>query len=144
VRAIDEAHSTQNAFDIRRPIGIELTIEVREPLKFVPWLQLESDLGGPIFSAFDTDQSWRQPRAPGTYTSTAWIPGDLLNEGTVVVTASLNTFVSGGRADIAARALEAITFQVLDAGDGTTSRGDYVGTWTAPVRPLLSWDLSSR
>ena len=115
-----------------------------EPLTFVPWIQLESDLGGPIFSAFDTDPDWRQPRAPGTYTSTAWIPGNLMNEGTVLVTASLNTFVSGGRADIVARALEAITFQVLDAGDGTTSRGDYVGTWTAPVRPLLSWDLSSR
>ena len=141
IRAIDADHITQDAFDIRRPIGIEVTYDVLEPLTFVPWIQLESDLGGPIFSAFDTDPDWRQPRAPGTYTSTAWIPGDLLNEGTVVVTISLHTFAAGGKAEIHAMGRQAIAFQVLDAGDGTTSRGDAVGTWIAPVRPLLKWDL---
>jgi hypothetical protein len=57
----------------------------------------------------------------------------------MTVSASLNTFVSGGRSDVHARADGVVSFQVTDPGDGSTSRGHFVGTWTAPVRPLLRW-----
>ena len=37
--------------------------------------------GDVAFNALDTSARWREPSAPGEYVSTAWIPGNLLNEG---------------------------------------------------------------
>jgi lipopolysaccharide transport system ATP-binding protein len=100
---------------------------------------LTSGDGQPIFTAIDTDTRWRAPQPRGTYTSTAWIPGNLLNEGTVSVAVALGTFMSGGKTVRQAQANDAVAFQVVDPGEGGTARGDYPGVWTAPVRPLLRW-----
>jgi lipopolysaccharide transport system ATP-binding protein len=121
-------------------VGIELELELLpsdEPV--VPWLALYTDLGAHVFSAFDTDEAWTAPREPGVYRSVAWIPENLLNEGTILVTASLLTFASGAKAIRHAHVENAVAFQVVDPGLGDTARGNYVGTWTAPVRPLLEW-----
>jgi lipopolysaccharide transport system ATP-binding protein len=143
VRVVDEHGATVDSIDVRRRVGIEIAFEVRrreQPI--VPGIALVNDQGSPVFSAMDTDAGWREPRDPGVYTSTAWIPGNLLNEGTVVVSIALGTHSSGGKMLRHAVAADVVAFQVFDPGEGGTARGDYPGAWTAPVRPLLDWTLS--
>ena len=57
----------------------------------------------------------------------------------MVVSVALGSYAPGGKTVRQATANEAVAFQVIDPGEGGTARGDYAGTWTAPVRPLLQW-----
>jgi len=140
VRVVDEHGHTVESVDVRRPVGIEIAFEVkRGEQPFVPGIALMNDQGSAVFSAMDTDPRWRQPCEPGRYTSTAWIPGNLLNEGTIVASIALGTFTPGGKTLRHATANDAVAFQVIDPGEGGTARGDYAGVWSAPVRPLLDW-----
>ena len=126
--------------DVRRPVGIEVNFTITaQKYQFVPGIALVNDQGQPIFSAIDTDVIWRDPQPDGDYTSTAWIPPTLLNEGAVLVSIALGTFAAGGRTIRQAHAPDVVAFHVVDHGEGGTARGDYPGTWSAPVRPLLSW-----
>ena len=47
----------------------------------------------------------------------------------------------GGKMIRQAVANDIVAFQVFDPGEGGTARGDYAGTWVAPVRPLLQWTV---
>jgi lipopolysaccharide transport system ATP-binding protein len=140
VRVVDRCGRTVESIDVRRPIGVEISFDVlRREQPLVPGIVLTNDQGSAVFSAMDTSPAWRQPCDPGPYRSTAWIPGNLLNEGTIVVSVALGTFVSGGKTERHATANDAVAFQVVDPGEGGTARGDYAGVWSAPVRPLLEW-----
>jgi len=142
VRVVGENSATVESVDVRCRVGIEITFEVRRREQpFVPGIVLVSDQGAPIFSAMDTNPAWREPCDPGMYTSTAWIPGNLLNEGTIVVSVALGTHSPGGKMVRQAVANDIVAFQVFDPGEGGTARGDYAGTWVAPVRPLLQWTV---
>jgi lipopolysaccharide transport system ATP-binding protein len=143
VRVVDETMATVDTIDVRRQVGIELTLEILDQShSFVPMLALVTDLGQPIFSALDTDPAWLQPRPPGVYRCIAWIPPNLLNEGMVVVSVTVVTFVSGGNAYRHASITDAVAFQVIDAGEGGTARGDYTLIFPATVRPLLEWSTT--
>jgi lipopolysaccharide transport system ATP-binding protein len=142
VRVVDETGTSVASIDIRRRVGIEMTFEIeRREQPIVPGIVLVNEQGSPVFSAMDTNPAWREPCDTGRFTSTAWIPGNLLNEGTMVVSVALGTYSPGGKTLRQAVANEAVAFQVVDPGEGGTARGDYPGTWTAPVRPLLDWTL---
>jgi lipopolysaccharide transport system ATP-binding protein len=140
LRIVDRDLVTQGTVDVRDSVGIEVTLDVlpTDAPPFVPWLALYNDRGDHIFSAMDTDPAWRESRAPGRYVSTAWIPGNFLNEGAIVVSVSMNTFASE-RSIRQAYVDGALTFHVVDHGAGGTARGHYGGTWPGPVRPLLEW-----
>jgi lipopolysaccharide transport system ATP-binding protein len=141
VRVVTEALETVESSDVRCPVGIELQYDVlaeRDPM--VPGISLMNDQGQVIFAAMDTDSSWRKPLPPGRYRSVAWIPGNLLNEGMTIVSVSLASH-SPGRMIRQMYAREVVAFQVIDPGEGGTARGDYLGVWSAPVRPLLRWSL---
>jgi lipopolysaccharide transport system ATP-binding protein len=140
VRAVGRDAATASSADIREPVAIELEFDVlRDDVEVVPWLALHTDLGAHIFSAMNTDPVWQSPRPCGRYVTRGWIPANLLNEGTILVTPSLLTFTPGGKALRHAHVDEAIAFQVVDSGEGDTSRGHYGSTWAGPVRPLLEW-----
>jgi lipopolysaccharide transport system ATP-binding protein len=142
VRVVTEALETVEAVDVRSPVGIEISFDVlaeRDP--FVPGIALVNDQGEAIFGAMDTDPAWQKPRPPGRYASVAWIPGNLLNEGTTIVSVALGTHSAGGKMIRHAEAREVVAFQVIDPGEGGTARGAYAGVWSGPVRPLLRWGL---
>ena len=142
VRVVSESRETIESVDVRKPVGIEITFEIREQQQqFVPGITLTTDQGQPIFSAIDTNPMWRDSQPPGTYTSIAWVPPNLLNEGMISVAVALGTFTPGGKTNRLALANDAVAFQVVDPGEGGTARGDYAGVWTAPVRPLLQWTI---
>jgi lipopolysaccharide transport system ATP-binding protein len=142
VRVVDDRCETVESVDVRQRVGIEIVFDVRrreQPI--VPGVALVNEQGSPVFSAMDTNPAWREPCEPGCYRSTAWIPGNLLNEGSVVASVALGTFTPGGKTIRQAAVNDAVVFQVIDPGEGGTARGDYAGPWSAPVRPLLDWSL---
>ena len=69
--------------------------------------------------------------------STAWIPGNFLAEGTMIVGVAVSTF---DPVVIHFYERDAVAFQVIDSLDGDSARGDYGGPMPGVVRPLLKWE----
>ena len=76
--------------------------------------------------------------SPATYVATAWIPGNLLNEGSAIVEAAICS-IDFPKLEHHAAVYEAVSFEVLDPGEGDSARGQFSGQWRGVVRPLLDW-----
>ena len=139
VRVRNEAGETIATADIRRPIGLEITYDVLAAgHTLTPVVEVYNEWGAHLFSAHDTSAEWRRtPRPVGTYTSTAWIPGNYCAEGSLLVHASVMSHYPATALHVEAR--KVIAFQVIDSQAGDTARGDYVGPMPGLVRPLLNW-----
>jgi lipopolysaccharide transport system ATP-binding protein len=128
----------RDSFDIRRPVGIEIEYDVLEPDHIlVPNFHCSTDTGVIAFVALDHDPVWtRRPRPKGRFVSTAWIPGNFLAEGRMIVGVAVSTMKPK---KIHFFEQTALAFQVVDRLDGETARGDYAGRMPGVVRPLLQW-----
>jgi len=138
VRVRSKDGQVTDAVDIRQPVGIEMEYEVLKPgYVLVSDVGLTNQDGICAFYTLDCDPYWhRQPRPTGHYTSTAWIPGNYLAEGTLIVQANISTFapyICHVEED------DAVAFHVIDTLDGDSARGDYAGKMYGVVRPLLNW-----
>ena len=137
VRVKDEDGQVLESFDIRKPIGIEMKYEVlKSDYLLLPHYNLFNEEGDWLFTTIDTDPDWRGRRPAGTYTSTAWIPGNFLSEGLMFVQSSLFTL---DPLIVQFEPRDVVSFQVVDSLDGNTARGDWPGTMKGAVRPLLEW-----
>lgn len=139
VRVKDETGKTIEAIDIDKPVGLELAFHVRESGHvLLPNLNLCNEEGTHLFTTIDVDPTWRsKPRPAGRYVATAWIPGNLLSEGTFYVEPAMMTpapFVPHFKIR------DAITFQVVDNMSGNGARGDWAGVVGGAMRPLLQWE----
>jgi lipopolysaccharide transport system ATP-binding protein len=136
VRAHDR--SLTDVVDIRQPVGLEMEYEVvQEGYVLMPHFHLLNEEGTHVFSANDTDPVWRRrPRPAGRYVSTAWIPGNLLAEGMLLVDAALTTLDPNIQQFVER---QVVAFQVVDTTEGDAARGDWVGRMKGVVRPLLQW-----
>ncbi len=142
VRVVDEKLQTIETSDIRNKIGIEIIfdqLQVGEPI--VPTISLYNDEGQHVFNAIDTNVFWESPCEIGRYTSIAWIPGNLLNEGRLSATIALNT-QSSGTAVRQAVVRDAVVFQVFDPLAGDSAKGHFTRKWGGAVSPLLNWSLN--
>lgn len=137
VRAEDGA--TVSVVEIHKPFGIELTYEVlADEHALVPVIEFYNEQGTEVFSTHDTSADWRRRTRPrGTYTSTVWIPGNLLAEGSMIAHISIMSHFPS--TILHAHEPNAIAFQVVDSPAGDSARGDYVGPMPGVVRPLLNW-----
>jgi lipopolysaccharide transport system ATP-binding protein len=138
VRVRTEEGVTTDNVDIRRPVGIEMVYDVLEPAPpLVPYYQFANEAGLCIFGAQDLDPEWRRRSRPtGQFTSVAWIPGNLLAEGVIVLTVSIfsaDPYISF------VYERDAIAFHVVDSVAGDSARGDVGGPLLGVVRPLLNW-----
>jgi lipopolysaccharide transport system ATP-binding protein len=119
VRVRTEDNELQEAVDIRKPVGIEMEYEVLRPDHIlVPNYHFFNDEGVYAFIVADSDLDWRNRERPvGTFTSTAWIPGNFLAEGTMIVSVAITN--SGTFEHPFLRTAKAVAFQVVDsiAGD---------------------------
>ena len=139
IRVCDEnGESTQTA-DIRRPVGVEMSYEVQKAGKvMVPNLHFFDEAGTCIFVSHDWDSKWRtEPRSIGIFTSTVWVPGNLLSEGSIFVGAAVTTYEP---LEVHFVEWDAVTFNVIDSLDGDSARGDYAGLMPGVVRPILRWE----
>lgn len=141
VRIRTEDGQAPDAVDIRRPIGIEMEFEVlKAGWVLVPNFHVVNDEGTYVFVTIDQDADWqRRPRPPGRYVSTAWIPGNFLAEGGLIVSPSIST-LDPAQTHFWER--DAVAFRVVDTLDGDSARGDYGGPIPGVVRPLLRWTTS--
>jgi lipopolysaccharide transport system ATP-binding protein len=137
-RVVDEAGSTNYSFDIRKSIGIEMTYDIFRPgYTIYPHFTIQNEEEVLLFTSIDTDPEWRgRERPPGRYTSTAWIPGNMLAEGTMTVGVALRTEMPH---IIHFHERDAVAFQVVDSPEGDTARVDYAGKLRGAVRPYLRW-----
>jgi lipopolysaccharide transport system ATP-binding protein len=138
VRVRTEDGRVSDAIDIRRPVAIEMEFDViTAGHVLVPNFHFYNDEGACAFVASDHDPAWRRkPRPAGHYCSTAWIPGNLLAEGTMIVGAAVSTM---DPVQTHFFEQDAVAFQVIDSMDGDSARGDYGGPVPGVVRPLLRW-----
>lgn len=144
VRVHNENSETISAVDIRKRFGIELTYEVRqEGHRLVPVVEFYNEEGTELFSSHDATSEWRRLKRPrATYTSTVWIPGNLLAEGSLIGHASVMSHYPS--TIVHAYERNAVAFQVVDSPAGDSARGDYVGPMPGLVRPLLSWTTETK
>ena len=134
--------ATIEAADIRQPVGIEMTYDVLKPgYCLVPTFEVFNESGLCVFSTLGLEPQWRtRPRPIGRLVSTAWIPGNYLAEGTLLVTARVlspdplkNHFYQR----------DLVAFQVVDSLDGDSARGGWEGAMPGVVRPLLEWTTTT-
>jgi lipopolysaccharide transport system ATP-binding protein len=139
MRVVDTRGETIQAVDVREPVGIELQFVVLgETVPLLPKLKLGNDRGEVVFNALDTDPRWQSPPEPGTYTSTAWIPPNLLNEGVIAVDVAFVSFNGPGFVNHL-NLPGIVKFHVQDSGLGDTAKGLYTGQFRGGVLPLLEW-----
>jgi lipopolysaccharide transport system ATP-binding protein len=142
IRVRTSAGVTMEAADIRQPVGIEMTYDVLKPGHcLVPKYEILNESGLCLFSTLDLETDWRSRTRPmGRLVSTAWIPGNYLAEGTLLVSAAVFS-PEPLKNHFAARDL--IAFQVVDSLEGDSARGDWEGAVPGVVRPLLEWDTAA-
>jgi lipopolysaccharide transport system ATP-binding protein len=138
VRVRTEDGRVTDAVDIRRPVGIEIEFTVLQSgHKLTPNFHVFNEEGINVFVTRDLDREWQDRTRPaGVYTSTAWIPGNFLAEGTLLVGAALSTL---DPVVVHFFEREAVAFHVIDSLDGDSARGEYAGRYLGVVRPALEW-----
>jgi hypothetical protein len=139
---VDDGGTTVDYVDVRRRVGIELGFTVLEEggPPVVPKLKVTT--GGRVaFNAMDIDPRWHEASAPGDYVATAWVPGNLLNEGLISVDAAVCS-IDSPKLHHHVSVHEAVSFHVQDPAEGDSSRGTFTGQWRGVVRPLLEWTVS--
>ncbi len=140
VRVKDANHVTAASTDIRATVGLEMTFEViQNGYTLLPHFHLVNDQGVIAFLTLDVDPEWRKKKRPkGTYIATAWVPGNLLAEGSFFVKPAMLTLepLQLGQFSEA----EAVSFQVIDPMEGDSARGDWAKELKGVVRPLLTWE----
>jgi lipopolysaccharide transport system ATP-binding protein len=141
VRVRTEEGRIGEAFDIRRPIGIDVFFEVLEDGKVMaPNIHIFNGEGVTLFVSIDEDEDWlRRPRPSGHYISTCWIPGNFLAEGSLVADVAITTFAPF---DVHFHERSVVGFEVIDSLDGDSVRGDYAGHLPGVVRPSLEWETA--
>ena len=129
---------TAAALDIRQPIGIEIEYEVLQPGHvLVPNYHVYNEDGVLVFVLIENDPVWQgKARPQGGYKSTAWLPGNLLSEGTLIAGVAISTLVP---TTVHFYARDAVAFQVVDSMDGDSARGQYAGPLPGVIRPLIPW-----
>jgi lipopolysaccharide transport system ATP-binding protein len=141
VRVLPHEGMPPGIMDVRHPIGIEIVFRVLKWGKPVfPKIKVLDRESTIAFNAMDIDERWRANSPPGEYVATAWIPGNLLNEGAVSAEVAICS-IDFPKLEHHAAVYEAVSFEVLDPGEGDTARGVFGGQWRGVVRPLLEWTV---
>jgi lipopolysaccharide transport system ATP-binding protein len=143
VRALAHDGMPPGIMDVRRPIGIQVEFRVlRDGPPVFPKVKILDRESAIAFNAMDTSDHWLEPSLPGDYTATAWIPGNLLNEGPAIAEPAICS-IDFPKLKHHAAVYQAVSFEVLDPGEGDSARGTFGGQWRGVVRPLLEWTLDS-
>jgi lipopolysaccharide transport system ATP-binding protein len=141
VRVRSENGELADTLDIRKTAFIELEYDVLKPGKRLsPVIICNNEEGVCVFSSAGISQEFMESQDisfVGRCLSTCEIPGNLLAEGLLTVTVSVNAILDGNVAHCVER--DAVRFQIVDSLDGDSARGVYGGQMAGVVRPLLEW-----
>jgi lipopolysaccharide transport system ATP-binding protein len=139
VRTVSQAGESMIAVDIRQPMGIEIVYSVYKPgYVLEPVVDIYNEQGLNLFSSADVDGQWHvQSRSVGAYTSTVWIPGDFLGEGSFL--ASVSIMSRSPVPKLHAHERKAIGFQVVDCPPNALTASDLAQPYSGVLRPKLQW-----
>jgi lipopolysaccharide transport system ATP-binding protein len=143
VRVHDKDFSVEETYDITKPIGISMDYEVLQDGEiFTHSFNFYNEQGINIFNTHDTVSEMRtQPRKKGSYTTTSWIPPNLLAEGIVIVGVAA---IKIEPFKIYFHELDAVSFNVVDHMRGDSARGHYLLGFPGLVRPLMQWETTKK
>ena len=139
VRVCGEDGATISAVDIRHPVGIEIMYDVLEGGHvLVPTVHFFNEGRLHLFVVMDLEPEWQgRPKSAGRYVSTAWIPGNFLAEGCMIVGTGIATLAPY---ESHAYEKDVVTVRVFDTMSPDSARGDYKGPVGGVVRPLVRWN----
>ena len=138
MRVVTPSGDTCESLDIRQSVGLEMTWETLSPNHLlVPNFHVFYEDGSCVFITPEYNPEWATRTRPlGTYTSTAWIPGNFLSEGTFFIGAALSTM---DPVVVHFYERDAVAFHVVDRLEGDSVRRNYAGPYPGVVRPMLQW-----
>lgn len=139
ISVIDENQQVRPSIDIRNKVGIRFEYDVLQSgFRLVPTFNLATEAGTSVFWAGDRNPDWDDtPRPKGRYITTAWIPGNFLNAGTMIVSATISR-VRPTHKHLYEQGV--LSFEVIDRMGSDTARGNFPGHFAGAVRPLLPWE----
>src|SRR5215831_11872786 len=139
VRVCGEDGATISVVDIRHPVGVEMTYDVLESGHvLVPNVHFFNEARLPLFLVLDLEPEWQgRPKSAGRYVSIAWIPGNFLAEGSLIVDTAISTLAPH---EVHSYGKDVVTVRVVDPMSAGSARGDYTGPFPGVVRPLVRWN----
>ncbi|MBK9283692.1 MAG: ABC transporter ATP-binding protein [Sphingobacteriaceae bacterium] len=139
VKVHDEKGEMKEKFDVTGKIAITMVYEVlKEGEVFTHSYNFYNENGINIFNTHDTVSEVRnEPRKKGIYTTTMWIPSNLLSEGVVLVGVAI---IKIEPFTIILHEKECVSFTVIDHMRGDSARGNYTLGFPGAVRPLCQWE----
>ena len=142
-RVHDNDFKVHENYDITKAIGISMDYEVlKDGEKFTHSFNVFNEDGVHLFSSHDTEFEMKnEVSGKGIYTTTMWIPGNLLAEGNHIVSVAIIRIVPFY---IYFHEMDALRFTVRDYMSGDSARGNYTHDFPGVVRPLLKWQTSKK
>jgi len=139
----NESYEIKATFEITKKIGVSMEYEVLEDGDiFTHSFNFYNEEGVNVFNTHDVVSDLRtKPRSKGIYTTTMWIPENLLAEGVVVVGVAI---IKIEPFTIYYHEKEAVSFNVIDYMKGDSARGNYTLGFPGMVRPLCKWETEKR
>ncbi len=140
---VDASGSMQESVGVTERIGIQMEYEVLQG-GHVLWLghNIHNAAGINIFDAHSVDtELYTKPHQKGRYMATAWIPENLLNPGSFLVSSAIFNHLSQA---IHFHERDVLLFQVHEVFDAPTARGMSPGDFPGVVRPLLKWNIAKQ
>ncbi len=140
VRVISCSDQILSAVNTSDPFAIEMMFDVIEGgLVLFPVIHLLNAWSTTVIWSTDVGTRWHgKPRPAGRYRAIIRMPANLLAEGTMTVSASVYSLQPEVQHFHEA---DAVTFQVLDKMESSTSRGEFTGYINSVIRPQLSWTV---
>ena len=144
VRVVNERGELAPEIDIREPLLVEVDYwNLSDSPEFRPlaYIHVHNAEGVFLFASWDANNvAWRgQSRQRGLVRTRCLIPGNLLAEGGMFVSAGVSsinpTAYHAGESD-------AVAFHVVDHSKGDGVRASWVGDFPGVVRPMLRWEAT--
>jgi len=135
VRALNQKNDVCFTMWMNEPIILKAEFWILRRARVEVSLHLYNQQGFCLFATGNFHEpTWRGiEREPGLYACACIIPKHFLNEGLHYV----NVYLHHSNPHVVdVKIPEVISFDLLDPGD---TRGDWAGTWTGLVRPILPW-----
>jgi lipopolysaccharide transport system ATP-binding protein len=128
-----------DTFNITGSIGVTMIYDViKDGEVFTHSMNVYNENGVHILSSHDVNSQFRdRVRSKGRYSSTMWIPGNFLSEGSITVSVAIlepDPFL------IHFHEYDVVAFRVVDPLDGNSARGNCTLNFPGVVRPLLNWE----
>ncbi len=140
IKVIDENSNINGEFDVTDKIGIEIKYQVLEPDHNL-WhgINFYDELENNIFDSHNvSSELYNKLHPTGTFRTTAWIPGNFLNEGKIRIGVGI---FNHQKHEIHLHEKNIVAFNIIDKlkTDTVTARGLTTGKFAGLLRPLLNW-----